>query len=544
MSPYKNPNRRRLCNAASVRRHRARKRSATLAEVKAAEPVDGRPLAAQVCEWVSGLEVSQGRRAGERFQLLEWQSEFIGAALADGVSEAGLSVARGNGKSALAAALAAAAVAGPLAQVRGEVVVVAASIPQGRILWEHAAAFLAPRIESDPGRWSVSEHSASIRDRQTGARVRILGSDPARAHGLAPALILADEPSQWERRKSDRMLAALRTALGKLEGGRLIALGTRPADSSHWFAQLLESPGRGQVSRVYAADPESDPADPEAWASANPSLDHLPDLRTAIEDEAERASRDSNEAASFRALRLNLGTADAPEALLLDADTWTDAESSDTVRAGPCVWGVDLGSGAAMSAVSAFYPETGRLECLAAFPSVPSLAERGIRDGVGNLYRDLETAGELIVTGGRVVDVAALIGEAWQRFGDPVAVASDRWRVKELCDALEVAGIPVGALAERGQGFKDGGEDVRAFRRAILSGAARPVPSRLLRSAMSEARVVSDPAGTAKLAKSGEGGKRARGRDDAAAASILAVAEGTRRAKSAATVRRLRYAVV
>ena len=45
---------------------------------------------------------------------------------------------------------------------------------------------------------------------------------------------------------------------------------------------------------------------------------------------------------------------------------------------------------------------------------------------------------------------------------------------------------------------------------------------------MSEARVVTDPAANAKLAKKTQGGRRADARDDLAAATILAVAEGIR----------------
>ena len=49
----------------------------------------------------------------------------------------------------------------------------------------------------------------------TGARVRCIGSDPRRAHGLAPVLVLADEPAQWPDTTGERMVAALRTAAGK-----------------------------------------------------------------------------------------------------------------------------------------------------------------------------------------------------------------------------------------------------------------------------------------------------------------------------------------
>ena len=55
-------------------------------------------------------------------------------------------------------------------------------------------------------------------------------------------------------------------------------------------------------------------------------------------------------------------------------------------------------------------------------------------------------------------------------------------------------------------GYRDGGEDVREFRRAMLEGRVTPEPSLLLRGAMAEARTISDPAGNAKLVKGSEGG--------------------------------------
>ena len=107
-------------------------------------------------------------------------------------------------------------------------------------------------------------------------------------------------------------------------------------------------------------------------------------------------------------------------------------------------------------------------------------------------------------------------------------IASDRWRDGDLREALQLAAFPFTALTLRGMGWRDGAEDVRAFQRAALDGRLSPVRSLLLRAAMADARTVSDPAGNAKLAKGSAGGRRLRARDDAAAATILAVAEGSR----------------
>ena len=233
--------------------------------------------------------------------------------------------------------------------------------------------------------------------------------------------------------------------------------------------------------------------------------------------------------AAFDALRLNLGTADTVTSVLLEAGTWARIEG-DAQREGAPVWGIDLGTSAAQSAIAAFWPATGRLECLAAFPTEPGLPERGLRDGVGRLYVECWKRGELIQCGGAAVDVRELLEAALARFGHPSAVVADRWREAELRDGLHAAGVPVSRLDLRGMGFKDGAEDVRDFRRACLDGRVTPVPSLLLRSAMAEARVVSDPAGNAKLSKGTQGGRRLRARDDAAAAAILADAAGTRQA--------------
>ena len=171
-----------------------------------------------------------------------------------------------------------------------------------------------------------------------------------------------------------------------------------------------------------------------------------------------------------------------------------------------------LGTSAAQSAIAAYWPRTGALHVLAAFPRRPGLDERGRLDGVAGLYRECARRGELLTLGERATDIPALLAVALNRFGKPSRVVADRWREAELRDALEKAGIPPGAAFEvRGMGFKDGAEDVRAFRRGCAEGRVTPAPSLLLRSAMSEARTIADPAGNAKLSKGDAGWAAAAG---------------------------------
>ena len=480
-------------------------------------------LAAAVRRYVEGLSVTQGEGEGEALRLYPWERRFLRGALVPGRAVSALSIARGNGKTTLCAAIAAAALAGPLRVRRGEVVIVASSFGQSRIAFEHVRAFLADRI-GDRSRWRVADSYgvAALEHRESGARVRCIASDPRRAHGLAPSLVLCDEPAQWPPSSADRMFAALRTSLGKVPGSRLIALGTRPATGGHFFSKLLD--GGADYAQQHRA-PDGAPITHRAtWVRANPSLPFMPNLEAAVRAEAREAVADPSLLPSFEALRLNKGLSDAPESVLVDARTWAGAEG-EAERSGAYVMGVDLGGAVSWSAAAAFWPETGRLEGVAVTGSEPPLSERARRDGVDPaLYAGLEAAGELVTAAGKVPDPRHLLEAALERFEAPPALIScDRWRMGELSDALAGGGWTV-PVEPRGQGFKDGGEDVRLFRRALLGGRVRPVPSGLLTFAMAECRTQRDPAGNEKLTKR----RYNSSRDDPAAAAVLAVAAGER----------------
>jgi len=522
--PYADIEKRRKASRDANRRRRAYERAAK----RTAPPSHVDSLA----DFIETLVVGQGERSGERFQLLPWERRFLAGAFAEDVDSAGLSVARGNGKSALVGAIAAAAVVGPLAVRRGECIAVASSFAQARIIFDHARDYLRPWTDAEPDRWRVldSQSAARVEDRETGAVLRCIGSDPKRAHGLAPRLILADEPSQWPVNFSEAMYAALSTSRGKIPDARLIALGTRPAGGGSWFSRLLEG-GSGVYAQVHAAPADAALDDVSAWERANPSAPHFPALRQALERESARALADPSLAPMFRALRLNSGVADIENASLIDAASWERVEAETLPpMSGPLVLGLDLGGAAAMTAVSAYWPDTGRLEATAWFPGLPTLAERGLRDGVGRLYVELAERGELLtVKGRRTVPVADVLRWAVETWGRPVCIVGDRFKQSELIQAVDDACL-LPELRFRGQGFRDGSEDVRAFRRAVLDGRVSAPVSLLIRSALAEAVTVSDSAGNEKLAKESQGGRRARARDDVAAAMILAVAEGQRRA--------------
>ena len=520
--PYRDPARQREANRAAVARHRARNRAAEAAIV-AAHAAELEPLPDDLASWCAALTVTQGHGLGEPLHVLPWQREYLRRVEALPGGELGLSVPAGAGKTTLAAAVAAAAVAGPIAQPRASVLAVAGSFGQARLLFDHALAFLRPVIEGQPGRFRVlnSESTAAIHDRQTGAELRCREAAARTLHGAAPAVIVADEPAMWQRTQSEEIYGALRSRLGKIAGSRLLAIGTKPDSAEHWFTKLCERSGT-----IYAAPADSDPFSVATWHAANPSLSYFPDLLETYEREAAEAKADAGLLRQFRAFRLNQGTSTVDVCLLIEPDTWQAAEG-DAAPAGPFVLGADLGSGLSMSAAAGYWPTTGRLDAIAMLPAVPDLAERGRFDAVGDTYRQMSDRAELVTTPGQAADNPALLREALKRWGRPVAIVADRFRHRDIADGMKAAGLHC-PLVLRGQGFRDGAEDVRDFRVALARGEVTPVVSLLLRFAMSGAVTVSDPAGNAKLARASEGNRRQRHRDDAAAAAVLAVAYGHR----------------
>lgn len=483
----------------------------------------------------AGAVADMGRRGcGLRSHtgaLLPWQARFLKALGRDGVRTAALSIARSNGKSWLAAVLAVEHLLGE-GERDAEAVVVASSYQQAKVVYRYALRMLreAGHDIDDRGSWALRDSwlVGLVRRRSTGRAIRALGSDPRRAHGRIVGLAILDEPAQWPPGTSDEMLSAIRTGLGKVVGSRMIAIGTRPASPAHWFSEWLA--GGCDHSQVHAAREGDPPFWKRTLKRANPSYDHLPALREDLASQAREAKADPMALARYRALALNMGVEDVAARLLLDAATWERIEG-EAPATGATVWGVDLSSGVAMAAVACHWPSTGRLDGFGAFSADPDLATRSRRDGAGQAYWRAAHEGRLLQLGRRTIPIPELLREALGRWGAPVAVVGDRWRVRELADALDEV-LPGVQWVPRGQGYRDAGEDVREFRRACLEDRVTPVRSVLMRHCLSVTRLVSDPAGNEKLARKSEGGRRQLARDDLAAAAVLAVAEGSRRRAS------------
>ena len=259
---------------------------------------------------------------------------------------------RGGGKTGLGSALAADFLLsdGVLHRRRGECVLIASSFAQAKIGFDGVVAMLTDLGRLDEYRVLDHENMALIQNKETGARLRVAGSDSKRAHGWRFDYALADEPSA--------MGDGRRTLGGGGKNGPWQAArgaGAVPWDSakkqSHFFARLLADTDKSIYSQVHAASKGDKPFTLATLRKANPGLDHgLPHIET-LRAEARRAAKDGGELATFQALRLNMGVSEVSENLFFDdPETWAAAEAQGLADpAGRYALGLDLSDGAALS---------------------------------------------------------------------------------------------------------------------------------------------------------------------------------------------------
>ena len=174
-------------------------------------------------------------------QLRGFQKRFIRGALAPGIDVAALSLARGNGKSWLAAHLLQRALTpGDELFVSGsEVLLCSGSIEQSRLCFRFIRAELEPSGEY---RFLDSSTRIGITHKASNTRLRVLSSNGKTAMGIVGCpLLVADEPGSWEVVGGTLMYDAIITALGKPASPmKAIFIGTLAPAMSGWWHDLVK----------------------------------------------------------------------------------------------------------------------------------------------------------------------------------------------------------------------------------------------------------------------------------------------------------------
>ena len=483
--------------------------------------------AERVIAFIESMPITKGYGAGENVKLLPFQREWIEAIYATGADDKRrvrtglLSVARGQGKTVLAALLCLAHLAGPEAEQRGECYSAGATKDQSGLIFTEmeAVIFAVPWLAA---RLNVQRFHKRIEDLETGSTYRALASDGASVHGLASSFIVCDELAQWKKRE---LFDVLRTSMGKRKEPLLLAIGTQSPSPINIMSELVDYAARvnsGEVAdasfhgAVYAVPEDADPYDPDNWKLANPAIGVFVSAEQ-LADEAERAKRMPTFEPAFLNLHCNMRVDAEPKAI--NPAEWTacgNPVDPKALRGRPCYAGLDLASVRDLAALVLYFPEDGG--AVLPFYWCPK-AGIALKEEVDHVpYRTWAKAGHIEPTPGNAIDKRYIARRLAQIVADYdlKGVAFDRWAINDLTVILDGEGVQL-PLVPWGQGFASMGPAVDAFETALLAGDLRHGMHPVLRWNAGNLILDTDPAGARKPNKA-----RSIDRIDGLAALIMA----------------------
>ncbi|WP_103729938.1 terminase large subunit [Novosphingobium sp. HII-3] len=463
---------------------------------------DGMPAADRVLAFLGTLPIVSGLRAGETMEVLDFQERFVRGVYAENEGErlvrlAGLSVARGNGKSGLLAGLSLAHLLGPMIEPYGECYAAALDREQASVLYRMTCAYIY-EVPWMAARVNIRDQTKEITDHESGSLWRALTSDARKAHGLAPSFWVADEVAQWRSRE---LWDNLRTGMAKRKHALGVTISTQAADDLHFWSEMLDAePMPSVYTQLHAAPDDCALDDREAWAAANPAMGAFLN-ESEFADAAAMAMRSPSFAPAFRLLNLNQRI--AAEGRFIEQAEWeANAEPFDAteLEGQRCYGGLDLSSTRDLTALALYFPDAGKVLVWHWLPK-DTIAVRVERDRVP--YDRWAADGWAEVTVGNARDdlaIALQLADIRSRY-DVQGIAFDRWQIARLNKLLSDEGIDL-PMKEFVPGFKSYAAAVDAFERAVLERKMQHNGNPLMRWQAGNVIVETDPAGNRKPTKS------------------------------------------
>lgn len=410
---------------------------------------------------------------GRPWRWMDWFREFIEESYSAGIHEAGLSIARKNGKTASLAAWEIGCLVGPLRQ-RGYECLVASEderkagqflkymkntcVESGlmsrddkkRGVWqddvgvrdgENIYQVLVAKNEKGQVLRGVSRHidSRGGDSELVWGEVRVLPFGEHIGDALRATKVVIDEggrlgePGKTSARKHRTAWNTLLSAMGS--GGDMFVV-VSAQYRGEMFRTMREEHARGENDQLFFMNfesPEDCALDDEAaWALSNPALAYGVKDRNHMRRLCRKAMVNESDEHDFRQQDLNQPQASVSVPLISEGvmRSCVAKEVGGDVRAwrrGGCFLGMDIGNNMSMSVVCVGWYGTGFVEAYGAFPGkvknkatgrdeMFGLLERSHRDGEGDLYGRLGEAGEITLYSDHyVVPYGQFLMDVWGR---------------------------------------------------------------------------------------------------------------------------------
>jgi phage terminase large subunit-like protein len=464
-------------------------------------------------------KVPEGDLVGQPVVLANFQEKFFRDVYDNphGTSNAYLSMARKNAKTATIGFIVLVHLVGPEAQRNSHIQSGALSREQASQVYKYASK----TVQLSP------ELSGIVRTVPSGKKLIGLpmnveyaasSAEAKTAHGGSPILAILDETGQV-RGPQDDFIDAIITSQGAYENPLLIVISTQAANDGDLLSIWLDDAERSQdphtVSHVYAAPQDCDLMDRKAWAAANPALGLFRSLSD-VEKQMERAARMPSSENTARNLILNQRVSTVSP--FVSKSVW-DANSGRVIDFGdtPVYAGLDLSARTDLTALVIIGKIAGVWHVVPHFWTPESgLHDRAKRDR--QPYDVWARQDYLHTTPGATVDyefvaqdMAAILAEL-----NVQAIAYDRWRITLLQKEFDTLGIDL-PLVECGQGFKDMSPAIDALESELLNGRIAHGNQPVLTMCAANAVISKDAAGNRKLDK-----HKATGRIDGMVALAMA----------------------
>jgi len=479
-------------------------------------------------EFIEQLLHVEGQLAGKPFLLEQWQKAIVGCLFGwkrkDGsrrYREFLLYVARKNGKTPLAAAIAASIWFQD--EEGGKVInCAAADADQASHLFRHAWGM----ISQNPELASLVQHYKSFRSivfrNDDASTFKVIAADGPGEHGKNPSAVLIDELHVVDNKD---LIEAITTSFVSVNRREPLLMSLTTADyhrpstcnEKHDYACKVRD---GKISDsaflpvVYELLTSDDWTDEKNWIKANPNLGVSVSLE-ALRREVERAKQTPTYENAVKRFHFNIKT--EQDVRWLQMEKWDECNGAAVEEAcyGESAFvGIDLAATKDIAAVVHYFPESGIIIPRLYVPEEQA-RERERRDGVP--YLTWGRQGLIRLTSGDTVDYEYIRrdlnadNEKWR----VVQIGIDRWNHTQITTQLEGDGFDVLAF---GQGFASMSGPMKQTEILMLQGKLAHGGNEPMRWMASNVAAEMDAAGNVKPSK-----KKSTEKIDGIVALIMAV---------------------
>lgn len=466
------------------------------------------------------LIVPEGSHVGKPIKLADFQEVFFYSVYDNSAvtTDAYLSIARKNSKTATIACIALIHLVGPEAELNSEIMSGARSRDQAAQVFRYASKMvqMSPTLSNIV---RIVPSAKKLIGLPRNVEYRAGAAEAATSHGGSPIVAILDELGQVKGPRDDYVDAII-TSQGAHDNPLLIGISTQaPTDADLWSVWLddaaKEKPDN-VVCHLYETPANEDIAKRSGWIKSNPALGLFRSEKD-MKRMADRAKRMPTAENTFRNLYLNQRISSVSP--FVSESVWKSCGAYPAEMDGVEIYcGLDLSSKTDLTAFIAVWKESGVWQVFAQFYAPEEgVRDRAKRDRVPyDLWAD---EGYIMLTPGATVDYNWVAQHIGQVIGDNLVkgLAFDRWRMDLMQKELADEGIDIPMIAF-GQGYKDMGPALDTLEAELLNRRIAHGNNPVLTMCAANAVASKDPAGNRKLDKS-----KANGRIDGMVALAMAL---------------------